>query len=258
MKCCRGCKIEKDPIEFHKNKWNKDGYHKYCKKCRTKESVEYRKKNSQTLKDKSRLYYKNNKIAFLEQCNRRYHENKDEINKKRRKRRLENHEKELAKQREYRKNNRERIKELDKGYALEKRYSKRIREKERERQKDPIYKITTILRKRLSSLIKRQGFNKSGSAIKDLGCTVEELFNHLESKFYSHPITGVLMSWENYGHGPGKWQADHIKAIRFFNISDREQFLEAFNFKNLQPLWYEDHVVKSNEERALAKILKGT
>ena len=41
---------------------------------------------------------------------------------------------------------------------------------------------------------------KSGSAIKDLGCTVDKLKLHLESKFK------LGMTWDNHG----EWHYDHI------------------------------------------------
>jgi len=256
MKFCSLCKIKKYFHEFHKNKSNKDGYHGRCKECRTIESSQHRQKHSEKLKNKSRLHYKNNKESILNQQNEHYQNNKKEINDRRRKARWDNHDQAIVKERKNRVKNKAKIDEWNKLYASEKRYSKTIKERERKKQKDPEYKLITVLRKRVPSLVKRSGFIKSGSAVKDLGCTPEQFLEYLETKFYQHPITKENMSWDNYGRGPGKWQVDHIKAIRFFNVSDRDQFLIAFNFKNMQPLWHEDHAYKSNEERRLANFLK--
>jgi hypothetical protein len=50
------------------------------------------------------------------------------------------------------------------------------------------------------------------------------------------------MSWDNYG----EWQIDHIKPLSKFDLTDRQQLHEACNFNNLQPLWAEDNLAKSN------------
>ena len=52
---------------------------------------------------------------------------------------------------------------------------------------------------RLISAIK--GNFKSGSAVKDLGCSIDFLKQYLEVKFYGK------MSWDNYGI---HWVIDHI------------------------------------------------
>lgn len=112
---------------------------------------------------------------------------------------------------------------------------KRISEKHKLRQKtDLAYHLACRLRSRTSLALKNN--YKIGSAVKDLGCTVAELKTHLESKF----IAG--MSWDNYGlYG---WHIDHVKPLKSFNLEDRDQFLEACNYKNLQPLWWHDNLSK--------------
>ena len=52
------------------------------------------------------------------------------------------------------------------------------------------------------------------------------------------------MSWEN--HSQTGWHIDHIKPLSRFDLSDREQFLEACHYSNLQPLWAEDNLSKSD------------
>ena len=102
------------------------------------------------------------------------------------------------------------------------------------------YKLKKKLRSRLHSAIKQDA--KVGSAVNDLGCSIEELKTHLESQFQSG------MSWDNWGIGPGTWQIDHIRRLAGFNIADPIQFKEACHHTNLQPLWFEDHLVKSAKE----------
>lgn len=70
---------------------------------------------------------------------------------------------------------------------------------------------------------------KTGSAVSDLGCSVSDFKQYLESKFQ------LGMNWENYG--TFGWHIDHIKPLSSFDLTNRLQFLEACHFTNLQPLW---------------------
>ncbi len=56
------------------------------------------------------------------------------------------------------------------------------------------------------------------------------------------------MTWENWGSGSGTWQIDHIRPLARFNLTDREQVLQACHHTNLQPLWFDEHVAKTTED----------
>ena len=43
------------------------------------------------------------------------------------------------------------------------------------------------------------------------------------------------------------WHIDHIKPCASFDLSDPKQQLKCFNYKNLQPLWAEENIKKSNK-----------
>jgi hypothetical protein len=105
-------------------------------------------------------------------------------------------------------------------------------------QDDPAYKMSRRLRKRLWDALNSQGAKKNSSAIKDLGCTIGEFKNYLESKFTPG------MSWDNYGRGG--WVLDHIRPLSSFNLSLPEQQMEASRYTNLQPLWEEDNLKKGD------------
>jgi hypothetical protein len=98
---------------------------------------------------------------------------------------------------------------------------------------DPQYKLAHLLRVRLHAALK--GNFKTGSAVRDLGCSVAFLKQHLESQFKPG------MTWEN--HGP-VWHIDHIKPLASFDLTNREQLLEAVNWRNLQPLFAVDNIRK--------------
>lgn len=102
---------------------------------------------------------------------------------------------------------------------------------------DPVYKIACNLRRRINHIIKDD--YKAGSAIKDLGCTPEELKEHLENQFQEG------MTWENYG--PKGWHIDHKMPLSKFNLEIKEEFLAASHYTNLQPMWAEDNLSKGNK-----------
>jgi len=99
------------------------------------------------------------------------------------------------------------------------------------------FKIRCNLRSRLSAAIKNG--QKSGSAVRDLGCTIEELRTYLEAKFEPG------MSWNNWSLKG--WHIDHIQPLASFDLTDREQFLVACHYTNLQPLWAEDNLHKGDK-----------
>jgi hypothetical protein len=97
------------------------------------------------------------------------------------------------------------------------------------------YKLSRRLRNRLNKALKSN--KKTGSAVKDLGCTINEFKTYLESKFQSG------MTWDNWSREG--WHIDHIKPLASFDLTDREQLLIACHYTNLQPLWAKDNLIKS-------------
>ena len=99
------------------------------------------------------------------------------------------------------------------------------------------YKLSKLVRSRLWKAISRE--QKVGSAVHDLGCTLEELKIHLENQFEEG------MTWDNWK--PDGWHIDHIKPLSKFDLTDPVQFKEAVHYTNLQPLWAEENFKKSNK-----------
>jgi hypothetical protein len=162
-------------------------------------------KNKDSKRDRT-VYYQANKVRLLEERRKRYQHEKLDLAYK-------------AKQRKY--------------YWT---YSK-------ERMANDVnYKLKKRLRTRLYSALTQNV--KIGSAVSDLGCSIEELKTHLESQFQQG------MSWDNWGIGPGTWQIDHIKRLAGFNLADPIQLKNACHYTNLQPLWFEDHLLKSAKEES--------
>ena len=113
----------------------------------------------------------------------------------------------------------------------------------RERQSNE-YKLARNLAYRIKAVIKGA---KSEQVLKALGCSVEELIRHLESKFQSG------MTWEN--HSRTGWHIDHIQPLCSFSLKDPEQFSKACHYKNLQPLWAKDNCAKSGRHIELNQCI---
>jgi len=99
-----------------------------------------------------------------------------------------------------------------------------------------LYKLRTALRTRLYLAIK--GSYRNGSSVGDLGCSVEEFKAYIENQF------SLGMSWENWGRKEGCWHLDHKRPLASFDLSDRQQFLEAAHYTNIQPMWAADNLKK--------------
>jgi hypothetical protein len=126
----------------------------------------------------------------------------------------------------WRQNNPQRIVDYSREYAARK-YATDIE-----------YRLKNNLRNRVRAIL--MGRNKSGSAVRDLGCTVAELRTHIEAQFDD------AMSWDNWG---SIWQLDHERPLVSFDLTQREQFLQACHYTNLRPLSVDDHKAKSIHER---------
>ena len=106
------------------------------------------------------------------------------------------------------------------------------------RHEDINFYLIHTLRCRLNKVIKRN--QKAGSAINDLGCSVEFLKQHLEQQFKDG------MTWENRGK---VWHIDHIEPLCSFDLTIREQLLIACHYTNLRPLFKEDNLEKITKDK---------
>lgn len=95
------------------------------------------------------------------------------------------------------------------------------------------------IKRRLEKRIKGAVANKNADHSFDIGCTKKQLAIHIESKML------IGMTWDNYGKQDG-WCIDHIKPLKTFDLTQKEQRNAANHFSNLQPLWNFQNLKKSN------------
>lgn len=99
------------------------------------------------------------------------------------------------------------------------------------------FRIKSNLRSRLYSALR--GKSKSDRTLALIGCSVEFLILHIESKLKPG------MTWDNYG--PKGWHIDHIRPCASFDLTDPNQQKQCFNFNNLQPLWALENFAKNRK-----------
>ena len=236
VKICTKCGIEKLINEFYLTKWEKRRVGS-CKVCSSISKKLWRKLNKRDTYKTNKDWRERNREVLKKKRDNYRRKNKKMLAKQQKDLRERNKEMLAKQQKDWRKRNKEDIKRKNKEW-----YNKNgpayYRGYYRKRKGDINFKISGNLRSRIYSVI-RGGF-KPGSAVKDLGCTVEFLKQHLEQKFYDDLGDGREMNWDNYG----RWHIDHIKPLSLFDLSDREQFLEACHYTNLQPLWAKDNLSK--------------
>ena len=97
------------------------------------------------------------------------------------------------------------------------------------------YKLIHNIRVRIKDVLR--GHSKSNSTINMLGCTIDELWKHLESTFKPG------MTKENHG----LWHIDHIRPCSSFDLSNPEEQVKCFHYTNLQALWAHENLSKSNK-----------
>lgn len=208
-KKCNCCNIEKTPDNFYKSERGVLGVTGICKPCTLEKSrpvwQAYKAANREKIRASGREYDQRNA---------------ERISKRKAKYRDKNAEKIAAQKKIYHASARERRNNWSRN----------------KRKTNEQYRLSCVLRTRISNYMVNKGI-KAGSAVKDLGCTIPELKAYLESKF----LPG--MTWEN--HTYTGWHIDHIIPLCKFDLTDREQFLKATHYTNLQPLWAEDNWKKN-------------
>lgn len=79
------------------------------------------------------------------------------------------------------------------------------------------------------------GKNKLKKTLEYVGCTTEQLKEHIEKQFKEG------MTWEN----KGDWHIDHIIPITYDNPT-LDEVIKRLHYTNLQPLWATENIAKGN------------
>ena len=247
-KICSKCNQIKSIDNFY---WRKDSnrHRNECKECqRAKTKIyslnnsdkirEYCKKNKERRAEYNKNYskeWRKNNIEYKKIVAKQWYKDNTEITKARSSERYKNNlEKEKECRKKYYRNNLDQWKEYGKRRRNNPSYNEYFRNK---RKIDPMFRLNCNIKTAISMSLRG---NKDGYHWEDLlGYTLRDLITHLEKLFK------FGMTWFNYG----KWHIDHVRPISSFNFNsyDDEEFKKCWNLNNLQPLWAEDNIRKSNK-----------
>lgn len=77
---------------------------------------------------------------------------------------------------------------------------------------------------------------KHESALKLLGCSIEDFKLHIQSQFTKG------MAWNNYGD----WHIDHILPCASFDLQNENHRKMCFHYSNMRPLWKIENQMKGD------------
>lgn len=103
---------------------------------------------------------------------------------------------------------------------------------------DPQFKLHSRLNTRISQALKKQGVVKAAKTAELIDAEIADFRAYLAANWEEG------MSWENYGRDG--WHVDHIRPCASFDLTDTEQQLVCFNWRNLRPMWGAANVSKSD------------
>jgi len=184
---------------------------KVCTKCKIEKSY------SEFNKEKKA---KNGLRSKCKSCRKKYRqENKEHIKKWHTK---------------YYKHNRKRIIRQNKKYKVDNKelYNKYYRERKKT---EPLFKLKCNLRSRTNMAFKSKGYSKNTKTQEMLGVDWEVAKQHIERQFTKG------MNWDNYG----EWHIDHI--IPLSSAKTPERLKQLCHYTNLQPMWAEENLSKSDK-----------
>jgi hypothetical protein len=217
-KICSKCGIEKSLDEFYIQSNTIDKHKGICKECCNARAKQYRKDHDTELKQKSKIFRSENSVLIKQQKHDQHIKYKEKDN---------------LRSKIYSETHKEEINERERKYQKDR------------RENDLQFKVSQNLRSRLRRAIKIN--QKFGSAINDLGCSIEYFIDWISWQFQNNENTETdeIMTWENYGIKG--WHLDHCIPLDYFDLTDRDQFLIANHYTNIRPLWAKENYSKGNK-----------
>lgn len=178
--------------------------------------IEYRKKNKDKLKEQKKQWVELNQDKI--KISREKHKEIKKITDKK-----------------YAEKNKDKVNKIKKEWAIANREKVKQAKLKYEKKRlaiDPLYKLKHNITSGIRQSFKRNGFTKKSRTYQILGCSFEELKQHLENQFEP------WMTWDNYGLYDGTanygWDIDHI--IPSSSAITEEDVIKLNHHSNLKPL----------------------
>lgn len=187
-------------------------------KARKKEyDKQYRESHREQIRASHKAWRDKNRDHLNEQAREKYKENPQAF-KERKERYIQSHQ--------------EQYKESNKRYKSENRQKCTDYERNK-RQSDPVYRFRTSVRCLIWGYAKKKGYKGSKRVWEMVGCDFDTFLAYIQSQLEEG------MTLENYGHGEGCWNIDHITPIV---TAKTDEDVERLNhYSNLRPMWATDN-----------------
>ena len=228
--------------KYKKRYWEKNKERLKIKNRERRKRYRANPKNKEKIKEYNKRYWEKNKER-LKIKNREYikkycadPKNKEKIKESNRKYAIKNREKIFAYQAKYRKENKEEINRKIREWY----YKNRKKVKERMEIYNRVYrntlhfKIKDNMGRRSRSALKKDNGKKTKGTMKLVGCTAEQLKQHIEKQFKPG------MSWEQRD----SFHIDHIIPCASFDLTKLSEQKKCFHYTNLQPLYPIENIKK--------------
>lgn len=196
-------------------------------------------KNKDIISADKKQYYIKNRLSILEGKKKYYKDNRGRIRATQKIYSVNNLEYMKNKNRKYRVANQVRMAANQKMYYLNNKAKILTSVKEyrnRRLKNDKLFAFKNNLSVALRYSFKKRGYIKTRRTEKILGCTIKELWLHLEKQFEP------WMNWSNYGSVNGRipkqtnqcWDVDHIIPLN--TAKAENDILRLNHYSNLRPL----------------------
>jgi len=273
LKKCSKCGEIKLLDDFSNAKKEKNGKRFDCKICVNKSTKEYREKNKEKIKEcreknkhitkewrknnretliqKSKTYYLENKFKINEKSKTYYLENKQQISVASYEYRKENKEKIKGIHKEYYKNNKDKLKDRSRTYyngnkekvlEYQKQYGKNNRDtintwtrkyKKSRKITDPLYKLKFNIGTNIRTALTKKGYTKKTKTFNILKC---------DYNFFMDWLNGI--AGNGYTYGIGNLHLDHVIPISLAETEDEAYLLS--HYSNYQLLSADENMAKGN------------
>jgi len=225
IKHCPSCKLDKPTSDFTKDVSARDGLNFRCKPCQNVAGRRSVLKHRAKIAERQKAYclkFPEVRKATVAKCALKRRDKKAAYEKLR-----------------YARNRTEMLAKI-KAYQRKPDVIESMRRYRKWYESIPNVKIARSIRIRIRQCLGSEKENgRNGRSLQLLGLqNRQQLIEHLQVQFRPG------MTWDNYGrHG---WTIDHIVPLSRFDLTDPRQAKIAFNYMNLQPLWYWENSSKGN------------
>ena len=242
-KICRVCGEEK-PLDEFRIRGDSGRRRTECKSCLSKYLKKYRSENKQRISELNKKYAEAHREELSEYRLNWQRNNREKCrayNKKSTQNMTEERRARVnLRSRKYREARKDDVEYIEKRRDWNRESTKRRRKKitafEENRKKiDPVFKLKKQIRNEIRMSFNRRGFRKSERTEKIVGCSLQELYDHLCKTYETR-------YGEKYNGNRGV-HIDHIVPLA--NAHTEEEVIKLCRWDNLQLLTAEDNLTKN-------------